>query len=199
MVKINFGIENPYKVYIVRNWRDHIDQLIISSLFTIGLLTIAIYLNTIHDNSRIYYYVWPMIGLIVLIFYIFPNSITTFDLENNLWKVQYYAIFPIKKIEGTISSLTNIVSTENVDDRRKSKFSLKKSKYYSDLSILKSNNENEPEKTIMYSFKTFSYQSHKYNVKQNEKIGYVLEEFFQNLNISIEYEKSFDHFTNVNI
>ncbi len=195
MVNLNFDIKDPYKVYIIRDWRDHIDQLIISFLFTIGLLAVAIYLNIIHDNSRIYYYIWPMIGLIVLIFYIFPNSITTFDLEKNLWKIQHYAFFPIKKFEGSISSLSKIISTEIIDERAKSKFSLKKSKYYSDLSVLESNNKGEDKKKIFYSNKTYSYQNFKYNVKQNEKIGIVLENFFQNINISIEFEKSFNHFT----
>jgi hypothetical protein len=195
MVKLNFGIENPYKVYIIRNWRDHIDQIRILSIFIIGLLSVAIYINIIYDNSRIYFYIWPSIVLIGLIYYIIPTSRTTFDLEKNYWKIQYYAIFPRKKFEGTISSLSKIISTENVDERRKSKFSLKKSKFYSDLSVLESNNKDEIEKKIFYSNTTYSYQTHKYNVKQNEKIGIVLENFFQNLNISIEYEKSFKHFT----
>ena len=199
MVKLKFGIKNPYKVYIVRNWRDHIDQLIITSLFTIGLLTIAIYLNIIYNNSRIYYYIWPMIGSIVITFYIFPTSRTTFDLEKDHWKIQYYTIFPRKKFEGSISSLSKIISSEIIDVRTKSKFSLKKSNYYSDLSVLESNNEGESEKKIFYSYKTYSYQSHKYNVKQNEKIGIILENFFQNLNISIEFEKSINHFTNAKI
>jgi len=195
MVNLNFGIENPYKVYIVRNWRDHIDQIKILSIFIIGLLSIAIYLNIINNNSQIYYYIWPLIGLILMLFYLIPTSRTTFDLEKDYWKIQYYAIFPRKKFEGTISSLSKIISTENVDERRKSKISLKKSKYYSDLSVLGLNNEGVSEKKIFYSNTTYSYQSHKYNVKQNEKIGFVLENFFQNLNISIDYEKSFNHFT----
>ena len=195
MVKLNFGLENPYKVYIIRNWRDHIDQIRILSIFIIGLLSVAIYINIIYENSRIYFYIWPSIVLIGIIYFIIPTSRTTFDLEKNYWKIQYYAIFPRKKFEGTISSLSKIISTENVDERRKSKLSLKKSKYYSDLSVLELNNEGESEKKIFYSNSTYSYQSHKYNVKQNEKIGIVLENFFQNLNISIEYEKSFNHFT----
>jgi len=195
MVNLKFGIENPYKVYIVRNWRDHIDQIKILSIFTIGLLSIAIYLNVINNYSQIYYFIWPLIGLILMLFFLVPTSRTTFDLEKNHWKIQYYAIFPRKKFEGTISSLSKIISTENVDERRKSKISLKKSKYYSDLSVLELNNEGESEKKIFYSNTTYSYQNHKYNVKQNEKIGIVLENFFQNLNLSIEYEKSFNHFT----
>jgi len=183
MVNLNFGIKNPYKVYIVRNWRDHIDQIKILSIFTIGLLFIAIYLNIINNYSQIYYFIWPLIGLILMLFYLVPTSRTTFDLEKNHWKIQYYAILPIKKFEGTISSLSKIISTENVDERRKSKISLKKSKFYSDLSVLELNNEGESEKKIFYSNSTYSYQSHKYNVKQNEKIGIVLENFFQNLNI----------------
>ena len=195
MVKLNFDIKNPYKVYIVRNWRDFIDKIRILSIFIIGLLIVAIYLNIVDDNSRIYYYIWPMIGLIVLTFYIFPNSITTFDLEKNHWKIQYYAIFPIKKFEGTISSLSKIISTEIIDERINSKFSIKKSKYYSDLSILESNDKGEYKKKIFYSNKTYRYQNFKYNVKQNEKIGIILENFFHKLNISIEYEKSIEHFT----
>ena len=93
MVKLNFDIKNPYKVYIVRNWRDHIDQIIILSIFTIGFLFVAIYLNIINSNSQIYFYIWPFIGLILLTFYLFPTSRTTFDLEKNHWKIQYYAIF----------------------------------------------------------------------------------------------------------
>ncbi len=112
MVKLNFGIENPYKVYIVRNWRDHIDQIKILSIFTIGLLSIAIYINIINDNSRIYFYIWPLIGSILLLFYLVPTSRTTFDLEKNYWKIQHYAIFPRKKYEGTISSLSKIISTK---------------------------------------------------------------------------------------
>ena len=199
MVKLNFGIENPYKVYIVRNWRDHIEQIKILSIFTIGLLSIAIYLNIINDNSQIYYYIWPLIGSILMLFFLVPTSRTTFDLEKNHWKIVYYAIFPRKKFEGTISSLSKIISTENVDERRKYKFSLKKSKYYSDLSVLESINENESEKKVFYSNTTFSYHSHKFNVKQNEKIALVLENFFQNLNISIEFEKSINHLTNAKI
>jgi len=196
MVKLNFDIKNPYNVFIVRNWRDHIDRIIILSIFLIGLLSAAIYLNIINNNSQIYFYIWPLIALIGLIFYLVPTSRTTFDLEKNHWKIQYYAIIPIKKFEGTISSISKIISTENVDERRKSKYSLKKSKFYSDLSVLVSNKEDESEKKIFYSNKTYSYQSHKYNVKQNEKIGLVLENFFVNLNLSIEFEKSFNHFTN---
>jgi len=195
MVELNFGIENPYKVYIIRNWRDHIEQIKILSIFTIGLLFIAIYLNIINDNSQIYFYIWPFIGSILLLFYLVPTSRTTFDLEKNYWKIQYYAIFPRKKFEGTISSLSKIISTENVDERRKSKFSLKKTKYYSDLSVLESSTEGESEKKVFYSNTTFSFHSHKFNVKQNEKIAIVLENFFQKLNISIEYEKTFKHFT----
>ena len=183
----------------MRNWQDHLDQIRILSIFTIGLLSVAIYLNIVYNNSRNYYYIWPLISLILMIYYIVPNSITTFDLEKNLWKIQYYAIFPIKKYEGTISSLSKIISTENVDERRKSKYSLKKTKYYSDLSVFESNKEGESEKKIFYSNKTYSYQSHKYNVKQNGEIGLVLENFFQNLNVSIEFEKLFNHFTNANI
>jgi len=199
MVEVKFGIKNPYKVYIVRNWRDYIDQIKISSIFTIGLLIVAIYQNIVNENTRNYYYIWPLIGLILIIYCIIPTSRTTFDLENNFWKIQYYAILPIKKFEGTISSLSKIISTENVDERRKSKFSLKKSKLYSDLSILIINAKDESEKRILYSTKTYSYQSHKYNVRQNEKIGLVLENFFQNLNISIEFEKEFHHFTKAKI
>ncbi len=195
MVNLKFGLKNPYEVYIIRNWRDKIDQLIISSLFTIGLSMVSIYLNIAHENSRIYFYIWPTLGLIMLTPYLFPTSITTFDLEKNHWKIQYYAIFPIKKIEGTISSLSKIISTEIIDERINSKFSLKKSKYYSDLSVLELNNKGVVKKKVFYSSKTYSYQKFKYNVKQNEKIGIVLENFFHNLNISIEYEKSFVHFT----
>ena len=196
MVKLNFDIKNPYNVFIVRNWRDHIDRIIILSIFIIGLLSTSIYLNIINNNSQIYFYIWPLIAFIGLIFYLVPTSRTTFDLEKNHWKIQYYAIIPIKKFEGTISSISKIISTENVDERRKSKYSLKKSKFYSDLSVLVSNKKDESEKKIFYSNKTYSYQSHKYNVRQNEKIGLVLENFFVNLNLSIEFEKSFNHFTN---
>ncbi|QEE16578.1 hypothetical protein DSAG12_02408 [Promethearchaeum syntrophicum] len=199
MVEVKFGLKNPYKVYIVRNWRDLIDQIRISSIFTIGLLIVAIYQNIIHNNTRIYFYIWPLISLILLIYFLIPTSKITFDLEKNFWKIQYYAIVPIKKFEGTISSLTKIISTENIDERKKYKYSLKNSKLYSDLSVLESNNEGEYKKKIIYSNKTYSYQSHKYNVKQNEKIGIVLENFFQNLNIQIEFEKLFNHFPNTNI
>ena len=116
-------------------------------------------------------------------------------MEKNHWKIQYYAIFPIKKFEGTISSLSKIISTEIIDERINSKFSIKKSKYYSDLSILESNDKGEYKKKIFYSNKTYRYQNFKYNVKQNEKIGIILENFFHKLNISIEYEKSIEHFT----
>ena len=114
MVKLNFGIENPYKVYIIRNWRDYIEQIKILSIFTIGLLFIAIYLNIINNYSQIYYFIWPLIGLILMLFYLVPTSRTTFDLEKNHWKIRYYAILPRKKFEGTISSLSKIISTENV-------------------------------------------------------------------------------------
>ena len=199
MVEVKFDKKNPYKVYIVRNWRDHIDQIRISSIFTIGLLIVAIYQNIVHDNTRIYYYIWPLISLILLIYCLFPTSRTTFDLENNFWKIQNYAILPIKKFEGTISSLSKLISTESIDERRKSKFSLKKSKLYFDLSIIELNAKGESKKKIFFSIKTYSYQSHKYNVRQNEKIGLVLENFFQNLNISIEFEKEFHHFTKAKI
>ncbi len=199
MVKLLFGKKNPYEVCIIRNWRDQLDQIKITSLFTIGLLAFAIYQNITYNFSRIYLFMWFLIALILLIYYIVPTSITTFDLEKNHWKIQHYAIFPIKKIEGTISSLSKIISTENIDERKKSKLSLKNSKYYSDLSVLESKYEGKLEKKVLYSCKTYSFHSHKYNVKQNKKIAIVLENFFQNLNLSIEFEKSFNHFTNAKI
>ena len=199
MVQIKFDEKNPYKVYVIRNWRDYMDQLKIISIFTIGLLTIAIYLNIINKNSKIYYYIWPFICFLLLIYYLMPKSKTTFDLEKNQWNIKKYIVIPIKTVGGQISSLSKIIATENIDERKKTRFSLKKTEYYSDLSFLELENHDKIRKQKLYSYKTYSFNSHKFNATQNEKIGLVLEDFFQNLNLSIEFEKSVKHFKNTKI
>ncbi|MHA1719988.1 MAG: hypothetical protein ACTSWX_02225 [Promethearchaeota archaeon] len=199
MVQIKFDEKNPYKVYVIRNWRDYLDQLKIISIFATGLLVIAIYLNITNNNSKIFYYIWPFICFLLLIYYLMPKSKTTLDLEKNQWNIRKYIIIPIKTVGGQISSLSKIIATENIDERKKFKFSLKKAEYYSDLSFLELKNNDKIRKHKLYSHKTYSFNSHKFNTIQNEKIGSVLENFFQNLNLSIEFEKSVKHFKNTKI
>ncbi len=192
MVNIVFDKNSSTKFTVIREFKDHIEQLLILSIFLVILL-ISLVIQSIIDNSfpkDMLFYV--LVLLFIIIYYIFPTCSISFDLENNRWDYKKLIIkIPYKQNFGLISNVSKINSYEVIDhsSKKKKKFSIKKTEYFSALQLWLSQKDTKDfDELMIFSRKTYSYSSHNREVEENIRILNGLKSYFEKLEIPIIFD-----------
>ncbi|TFH29389.1 MAG: hypothetical protein E4G98_03915 [Promethearchaeota archaeon] len=195
MVILEFGSQNPYHVKINRNWHDQVEKIITLGIFFLVFLCLFIVSSINQNITRNYFLLLILIIMIpMLSFFLFSISIEM-DLEMDMWILsKTFMKIPFKKTQGKLSEIAFIVTQDitHEESDSKAKLTLNRTKYwssfefwgYSDASLEYSK---DPEKWVLYSQTTFNYRDHNKQMEENVRIAKILEEFFQGLEIPLQY------------
>lgn len=195
MVKLEFGSQNPYRVKIIRNWRDNLEKIFTLGIFFIVFLVLYI-ISSVNQNIIRNYFLLLLvaISILVVVYGSFSTKITL-DLEIDEWiSSKTFMNIPFKKIRGKLSEIAFIVTQDITHDERdsKAKLTLNQTSYRSSFEFWGYSDSfqkqlKEPEKWILFSQTTFNYRDHFKQMEENVRIAKTLEEFFQGLDIPLQY------------
>ncbi|WP_457558997.1 hypothetical protein [Candidatus Harpocratesius sp.] len=194
MVEIKFDPNSPYRINIIRNWKDNLEQIYSISIFLLIFLIFSIFAWIKDHPSGLALLLWDIIFLGILLWFFLPTKQMVIDLDKNEWKIQIKITFLIIPIfSQKISDLSFILVEDITEDNRDTnkKLTLNDLKYHSSLQFLGfAKNEGEfkdfREKWIFSKRNTSNFRVHLREIKENTRIAQTLVEIFQGLNIPIE-------------
>ena len=184
----------PHQIQISRTWRDHREQLVALAIFmVVGIIGLVV---VYHQRGWIpgYFYVWILLSGIGFLYYIFPTARAAFDLGGNYWVFARYLLFlPHHMVEGKIAEISMIVVVEKNAEfhhsfSENSPRQERGDKMHSSLELWGfPNEEEEREKTVVFSRSTFDIHSH-YNELNNLRVlAKKMVEYFQARQLPTEY------------
>ncbi|MCF2140687.1 MAG: hypothetical protein K9W44_11590 [Candidatus Lokiarchaeota archaeon] len=194
MVEIKFDPNSPYRIDIIRNWKDNLEQIYSISIFLLVFLIFSILAWIKRYPSDLALLLWDVIFLGILLWFILPIKHLRIDLDKNQWKIQLKIIFMIIPLSSEkISDLSFILVEDITEDNRDTnkKLTLNSLKYHSSLQLLgfsKKEGESKDfrEKWIFSKRNTSNFRVHLREIRENTRIAQTLVEIFQGLDIPIE-------------
>jgi hypothetical protein len=176
----------------VYNWRDHRDLFITLGFFC-GFIGIGmIYSFAVQGEVSSLLWIGLIISLIYALFYVASFGKLIFNLETNMWSIQKFIFYiPIYTTIGKISDISKIVSIENIDS---SSFIARYFSKYHELYVIHfevwlfRNTDNKVSQYKFLTQRTSNPRIHQQDLNAISILGAGLMEYFQNLEIPIEFE-----------
>lgn len=113
---VSIKSDSNQHLYIVQNWRDHKESLLILSIFGIFALSGFLYGYFGRNETVWFLIVWLIIIGIGIISYFISNNKTIFDFAGDSWEIRSkFLLIPTSIYRGKVSNISRIVARQDLN------------------------------------------------------------------------------------